>query len=165
MFIALGSQHTKHMPPVTPILSSGTCLTTYFFPHYLKNGKTFGGKNFTEHKMCVLIFSVTFVRNIFVSKKSASCYRKSEQVFMHRARYFWQNLTKHEFSYFMKIHPFGANSRNFAKYPKKKKLLLHGEINFLCSEIRTTQTNTMWEHNIGFMNIKSGGTWSWAVKI
>jgi hypothetical protein len=31
------------------------------FPHYLKNGMIFEKENVTEYKMCVLIFSTTFV--------------------------------------------------------------------------------------------------------
>ena len=31
------------------------------FPHYLINGTIFEKKKVTEHKMCVLIFSTTFV--------------------------------------------------------------------------------------------------------
>jgi hypothetical protein len=38
------------------------------FQHYLINGTIFG--SVTEHKMCVLIFSTTFVWNISHSKKN-----------------------------------------------------------------------------------------------
>jgi hypothetical protein len=43
--------------------------STTFFLHYLINGTIFEKKKFTEHKMCVLISSTTFVRNISPSKK------------------------------------------------------------------------------------------------
>jgi hypothetical protein len=42
--------------------------TIFFSPHYLINGTIFG-KNF-QHTMCASIFSKTFVRNIFHSKKN-----------------------------------------------------------------------------------------------
>jgi hypothetical protein len=44
------------------------------FPHYLINGTIFGEKKVTEHKTCVLIFSTTFVWNIFHSKKKWARY-------------------------------------------------------------------------------------------
>ena len=40
------------------------------FPHYLTNAAIFGGKKVIEHKMCVLIFSATFVTAISHSKKN-----------------------------------------------------------------------------------------------
>ena len=44
------------------------------FPHFLINGTIFGEKKkkkkITEHKMCVLIFSTTFICNISHSKKT-----------------------------------------------------------------------------------------------
>ena len=45
------------------------------FPHYLINGTIFEKKN-TEYKMCVLIFSTTFVWNISHSKKNLARYDK-----------------------------------------------------------------------------------------
>ena len=39
-------------------------------------------KNVTEHEMCVLIFSATFVYNISHSKKNSARYYKRENVFM-----------------------------------------------------------------------------------
>jgi len=43
----------------------------FFFPLYLTNDTTFEKENVIEHKMCVLIFSTTFVWNICHSKKWA----------------------------------------------------------------------------------------------
>jgi hypothetical protein len=54
----------------------------HIFPNYLTNGTIFGN-NFTEHKMRVLIFSTTFVRNISLSKKKwARCDEKLILVFL-----------------------------------------------------------------------------------
>jgi hypothetical protein len=44
------------------------------FPRYLISGTIFGLKNVTGYKMCVLIFSTTFVRKIFYSKKNWARY-------------------------------------------------------------------------------------------
>jgi len=52
------------------------------FPHYLINGTIFG-KKFTEHKMCVLIFSTTFVWSIAHSKKKWARYDKKMYVCRH----------------------------------------------------------------------------------
>jgi len=61
--VALGTQHVMRMPH---IVICGLPGCTKFFPNYLINGKIFG--KVIEHKMCVLIFSTTFVRNISHSK-------------------------------------------------------------------------------------------------
>jgi len=54
------------------------------FLHHLINGKIFGGYGeVTEYRMCVLIFSTTFVWSISHSKKNwARCDRKCILVFM-----------------------------------------------------------------------------------
>ena len=47
------------------------------FPHYLRNGMIFGGeKKGIAHKMCIVIFSTTFVWNISHSKKNLARYCK-----------------------------------------------------------------------------------------
>ena len=52
-------QHAMHMHCI--ILPSVSCVAlSYFFSHYLINSVIFG-KKAIEHKMCVLIFSSTFV--------------------------------------------------------------------------------------------------------
>ena len=51
------------------ILSSAACLPLPYFSILSHKWHNFGEK-VTEHKMCVLIFSTTFVRNIFRSKKN-----------------------------------------------------------------------------------------------
>jgi hypothetical protein len=54
----------------------------HIFRHYLINGTIFG-KNVIEYKMCVLIFSTTFIWNISHSKKnSLRYYHKCVNVFM-----------------------------------------------------------------------------------
>jgi hypothetical protein len=41
------------------------CLALqFFFSAYLTNGTIFEKKKFTEHKMCVLIFSTNFILNV-----------------------------------------------------------------------------------------------------
>jgi len=46
------------------------------FQYCLVNGIIFGGRKNTEHKMCVLIFSTYFVRNISHSEKKRARYDK-----------------------------------------------------------------------------------------
>jgi hypothetical protein len=61
----------------------------------------------TEHKMRVFIFSTTFLKNIFHSKKNLAIYRqKYRNVFMQSTRYCYQILMKVEFS----RHIFGKSS-------------------------------------------------------
>jgi len=56
-------------------------------------------KEFTEHKMCVLIFCTTFVWNISRSRKnSARYYHECAYVFMQNTRYSCHILMKHQFS-------------------------------------------------------------------
>jgi len=70
----------------------------YIFQHYLIKGTIFG-KKFIEHKMCVLTFSTTSVRNISHSKKnSARYYQKCTEVFTYSAGYSCQILIKPGFS-------------------------------------------------------------------
>jgi len=56
-FVALGIQHATHM---RHIIICDLHHSTIFFSHYLING-TILEKTVAEHKMCVLIFSTTFV--------------------------------------------------------------------------------------------------------
>jgi len=58
VFVSLGIQHAVHMSDICHLWSAPLC---YVFPHYLLKGTIFDKKGVTEHKMCVLIFSTTFV--------------------------------------------------------------------------------------------------------
>jgi hypothetical protein len=55
-------------------------------------------KKGTEHKMCVLILSSNFVRNISQSKENPPRYHKRTYLFMQSTRYSWQIVFKPEFS-------------------------------------------------------------------
>ena len=66
VFLASDILHAKHMRLV--IFISVSCPDLPIFPHYLKKRHYFK-ENVIEHKMCVLIFSTTFVWNIPYSLK------------------------------------------------------------------------------------------------
>ena len=64
VFVGLGIQHVMYAK-----LSSVTCPAIQnFFLNYLKNSMIFEGV--IEHKMCVLIFSTSFVWSTFHAKKN-----------------------------------------------------------------------------------------------
>jgi len=65
VFVALGIHHAMHMRHIVICGPAPLCNT---FSLYLTNGTIFE-KKVTGHKMCVLIFSTTFVWNISHSKK------------------------------------------------------------------------------------------------
>jgi len=75
------------------ILSSAACLTVRYFSTLTRKWQDFG-ENIIEHKMCVFIFSTTFVWNTFNSK------RNSERYYHKCTRYFstlshkWQDFRK-----------------------------------------------------------------------
>ena len=92
------TQHAKRMRRIR--LPSVACpALPYFSTLYHKRYDFLGGKKFIEHKMCVLIFSTTFVWNISHSKKKkARYYHKCSQVFKKSTHYSCQILMKSEFS-------------------------------------------------------------------
>ena len=67
VFAALGIQQAMRMRRI--ISSPVACPTLQYFSTISPNGTIFGEKIVFERKMCVLIFSTTFVRNISQSKK------------------------------------------------------------------------------------------------
>jgi len=81
VFVALGIQHAKRMSGI--ILLSVACQTVPCFSTLSYKSLDFRGKEVTKHKMCVLIFSTTFVRNLSHSKKNwARYYQKYVLLFM-----------------------------------------------------------------------------------
>jgi hypothetical protein len=114
--VALVVQNAMHMCHV--ILSSVASLALPYFSTLTHKWHDFQ-KNITEHTMCVLIFSTTFIWNISHSKKNWVRYdHKSILVVMWSTRYSCQISMKLVFSNrflkntqisnFMKIHPVGA---------------------------------------------------------
>jgi len=78
-FVALGVQHAMRM---CHIAMCGPFGLNIIFPHYLINSTTLKRK-VNEHKMCVLTFSINFVRNISHSRKNSErYYHKCTFVFM-----------------------------------------------------------------------------------
>jgi len=66
--------------------------------HMISQTALFSGKRFIEHKMCVSVFSTTFVWNVSHSKKnSARYYHKYRKVFVWRVGYSYQIVMKLEF--------------------------------------------------------------------
>jgi len=61
--VALVIKHAKRM-----LDSSMASLAVHYFSTFSHKRHDFGRKKVTEHKMCVLIFSTTFVLNVFHSK-------------------------------------------------------------------------------------------------
>ena len=72
LFVFLVIQQAKRMRRI--IVSHLWPVWLYhIFPHYLING-TILVKNVIEHKMCVLIFCITFISNISQSEKNPATY-------------------------------------------------------------------------------------------
>ena len=69
--VTLVSQHAMNMRPG---ILSVVCLALPYFSPLSHKRNNFRKKKVIEHKMCVLIFSTTFVRNIPHSKKNSGRY-------------------------------------------------------------------------------------------
>jgi hypothetical protein len=81
------------------ILLSVICLAPSYFSHIISKTARFCERKVLDHKMCVLIFSTTFVRNISHSKNnSARYYYKCKNVFEWNIRYSCRILIKLGFS-------------------------------------------------------------------
>jgi hypothetical protein len=94
--VALVIQHAKRT--VRIILPSVACPAVPYFSTLSHKRHDFR-KTFIQHKMCVLIFSTTFVWNISHSKQnSARYYHKCTQVFMSSTCYSCQISIKLAFS-------------------------------------------------------------------
>jgi hypothetical protein len=100
------------------MLSSVACPALPYFSTLSHKRHNFRNKTI-EHKMCVLIFSTTFVQNIFYGMKKWAWYdHQCILVLMHSTRYSRQILIKLKFprpiflnvriSNFTKIRPVGA---------------------------------------------------------
>jgi hypothetical protein len=87
--VALVIQHAMRMRrTMLYVLSGSTIFST------LSHKRHDFRKIFTEHKMCVLIFSTNFIWNISHSKKNQGrYYHKHTSVFMYSTRYSGQILT------------------------------------------------------------------------
>jgi hypothetical protein len=80
VFVAIVIHHAKRMRRI--IVSSVACLAVLYVSTLSHKQHDFLRK-VVGHKMCGLIFSATFVRNISHSKKSSGrCYHKCTWVFM-----------------------------------------------------------------------------------
>ena len=67
VFVALGIQRAVRMRRIVMCGPSGS---TFFFSDFLIKRKIFETNKVTEHKMCVMIFSTSFVCNISHPKKN-----------------------------------------------------------------------------------------------
>jgi hypothetical protein len=93
---ALLIQHAKRMRRT--VLSFATSLAPPYFSTLSYKWHDFRNK-VNEHKMSVLVFCITFIRNICHSKKNSVRYcHKYENVFVQSARYYCRILIKLEFS-------------------------------------------------------------------
>jgi hypothetical protein len=58
------------------------------------------------------------------------------------------------------LHRGGSLKSLSISFLKTSQLMLYREIIVVCSEIHTKHINTLCGQNVGFMNVKTGGTYS-----
>ena len=81
------------------LLSSVARPAVQYFSKLSHKRRVFRKKKIIEHKMCVMIFCTTFVRNISHSNTNwARCDQKRTSVFTYGARYYCQISMKLKFS-------------------------------------------------------------------
>jgi hypothetical protein len=94
MFVALCSMQCE----CAMLYWLGARLAVLYYVPTLSHKRQFS-KKIIEHKMCILIFSTTFVRNISQSKKNSSeYYQKYTYLFMWTSCYSCKNWKEYEFS-------------------------------------------------------------------
>jgi hypothetical protein len=89
----------RHAKPMCRIILSSVATPTRSLSSISHKGHAFRGKKVIQHKMCVLIFTTSFVRNNWNFENNwARYYYKFKNVFMSRNRYSCQILMRLEFS-------------------------------------------------------------------
>jgi hypothetical protein len=107
--VALVIQHAKRMRHV--ILSSVACLAVPYFSTLSHKQQDFR-KKVTEHRMCVLISSTTFVWNI-------SHFRKNSERYYHKYTYVFTLSTRYSCQILMRF------ARNFLDRFSKNNIRFH----------------------------------------
>jgi hypothetical protein len=130
--VALLFQHAKRMRHA--ILPSVASLALPHFPHYPINSTIFENK-IVEHNMCVLVFSMTFLRNVSHSEKdSARCDHKCNIGLNLKYQIFFLD--------FDEIQIFSTDFRKILKYQISTKFLLWEPHYYMRADGRTDKIQT-----------------------